>query len=63
MKIIEWEKVMESMSIDDIEKLINAINTLRGWDVFRREYAGHGLGLLVSVLSNARDQKQRIANA
>ncbi len=50
MKMHLWHDILDGMSKEDKQKYIEALETLQGWAVFKREFEWSRLFMLINML-------------
>jgi hypothetical protein len=55
LTIKDWEEDLDTRSYTELYDYNEALETLQGWDVFKREYSGHGLNHLRIIVKNKLD--------
>jgi hypothetical protein len=61
--IKQWDKELQTLNIEEVQKIATAIDTLLDWDMFREEYSGMGIDIIGSiadymVIDKKREQKK-----
>jgi len=56
--IKQWSDNIEKKNTKQLQDLNNAINTLRGWDLFFQEYKGQGVFFLHEMILQELRQRE-----
>jgi hypothetical protein len=55
----QWDKEIDKLSQERKQQLINAINTLKGWDFFHAEYKWTGYHIIGMTVQYRMEAEQR----
>ena len=58
MKMRQWYDILDGMSEVDRKKYIEALETLKGWAVFKREFEWCHLFVLINMLKGGNNMNK-----
>jgi len=53
----DWDNEIDKLGTDEIAKFNQALETLLGWDFFKKAYDGYGLPVVNTMLARATDAR------